>query len=119
MDDINSEDIGYKIGLSGFNLKNGSIPLLIGFNIAQHNQNETKILAYSPEVGLAKKWHYFGSGIAYFSLSYGYSFTEAEFESSINSHYLKFLINTNMKGFIEFLGFTRYKVISIFHPNWS
>lgn len=119
MDNLNSNDIGYKVGIAGYNLKSNSVPLMLGFNVAQHNQDGTKFLAFSPEIGLVNKWYYFGSGLAYISLSYGYSFTETEFQNSINKHYFKFLINTNMRGFIEFLGFIGYKLVSIFHPNWS
>ena len=119
LDNLNSTNFGYKVGLTGYNLKSGSLPIAIGLNVTQHNQNDTKFLAFSPEIGLAYKYYYFGSGLAYISFSYGHNFTDNEFKNKINKHYFKFMINTNMRGFIEFLGFMGYKIVSVFHPNWS
>tara|TARA_R110002049_G_scaffold85452_1_gene217178 strand:- start:1203 stop:1784 length:582 start_codon:yes stop_codon:yes gene_type:complete len=119
LDNTQSNNFGYKVGLVGYNLKRGSFPILFGLNTVRHDYNEKTFFTYGAEIGLVQQWHHLGRGLSFASISYGYNFTDPKFKSFTNEHYFKLSVNTNLKGFIEFLGFMGYKVVSIFHPNWS
>ncbi|MFT6167013.1 MAG: hypothetical protein ACJASF_001709 [Vicingaceae bacterium] len=97
-DDLNSELIGYKIGIFGYDAVGKSssrpeakpIPIIAGFSFISYNTPNSRINAFRPEIGVRSLYR-IAQGITTLKLTYGYNFTNTDqaFDGQINEHLLR------------------------------
>jgi len=103
-DDINSKLIGYKVGLTACNLKDGGIPIAISLSNIVYQNSDDSFNAIRPEIGLLQHVRH-GQGRSVVKLFYGFNFTEDRFENDINRHLIRFSINSDWRSFLHLITF--------------
>ncbi len=110
-DDINSTNLGYKLGLLCYNSKpslvNDSskrkIPLVAGISFLSYHISDNTINAIRPEIGLGKMLLH-GSGRSLAKITYGFNLVDSKLDNRINSHLVSVSINTPLKSVLALFG---------------
>ena len=102
-DNVNAKNFGYKLGISGFSTN--KIPFYFGLDLVKNNVDDKDFYSMRPEIGFGAIGSYSSSGISVIKLTYGYNFALANPSSQLNTHFMRFSINTNLMGIIRLFGF--------------
>lgn len=100
-DDINSKNLGYKLGVTGFVAKRKALPLSMGMSVINYRLHNESIYCFRPEVGITGIILHYYRGITLAHITLGYNVKPKAEMDEINTFLLKVSLQTNLGSFID------------------